>query len=128
MPANFSGTWKSFKSENWANLLDKMGVPKEKLPADLQVTHTISQSGNTINMKTTNNHNSDVKNVTINVGSNHKEDVMGHQIEQTTAWQGNKLVMRAVNGSGGVIYEIVGDQMVVTIEHQGVVAKSYFSK
>ena len=128
MPANFSGTWHSAKSDGWPALLDKMGVPKDKFPADLKVTHVISQSGNTINMKTTNNQNSDVKNATINVGSNHKESVVGHEIEQTTAWQGDKLVMRAVNGSGGVTYEIDGGQLVVTIEHQGVIAKSYFTK
>ncbi|XP_038075826.1 fatty acid-binding protein, intestinal-like [Patiria miniata] len=128
MPANFSGTWTSSKSEGWPALLDKLGVPKEKFPTDLKVTHAITQSGNTINMKTTNNKNSDVKSVTINVGSNHKEHIVGHEIEQTTAWQGDKLVMRAVSGSGGVTYEITSGQLIVTIEHQGVVAKSYFTK
>ncbi|XP_038075836.1 fatty acid-binding protein, intestinal-like [Patiria miniata] len=128
MPANFSGTWTSTKTEGWPELFEKMGVPKERFPADLKLTHAVTQSGNIVHMKTTNNVNHDVKVVTITVGSTHRELVATSEIEHTTAWEGDKLVMRAVSGSGGITYEITGGQLIITVEHQGMVAKSYFSK
>ncbi|XP_038075847.1 uncharacterized protein LOC119743501 [Patiria miniata] len=129
MPADFSGKWVSGKSEGWDVFLSKFGIPVDKIPTDIKVTEEISQSGDKINIKTTNNKDDNVKEVTINVGSNHKGMVApGVEMEFTTAWEGAKLVLQKVGGKGGSSRELVGAQMLVTVDADGTIAKSYYDK
>ncbi|XP_022087642.1 fatty acid-binding protein, intestinal-like [Acanthaster planci] len=129
MPANFSGKWVSGASEGWDKFLGKFGVPVEKFPADIVVTEEIAQSGDAINIKTSNNKDDKVKQVTINVGQNFKDTIGGgKELEFTTAWQGDKLVMTGIDGKGSVTRELSGGNMLVTFTHEGVVAKSTYNK
>lgn len=130
MPADFSGKWVTGKQEGWVEFLAKFKVPTDKIPADIKVTEAITQSGDKITIKSSNNKDDKVKEVTIKVGSNHKDQIApGVELEFTTAWEGAKLVMKKVGGTGGVTREITGDQMLVTLDAgDGVVAKSYYDK
>ena len=115
--------------EGWPELLDALKVDKSKVPADLKVTETITQSGDAITIVTTNNKDpSAKKEVTINVGSNFTETLVGQPIECTTAWQGDKLVLTGVGGRGQSTRELVDGQMLVTIQIGGAVAKTWFAK
>ncbi|XP_022087644.1 uncharacterized protein LOC110977655 [Acanthaster planci] len=129
MPANFSGKWVSCASEGWDKLLGKFGVPLDKFPTDIQVTEEINQSGDTINIKATNNKDDKVKQTTINVGQNFKDTIAGvKELEFTTAWQGDKLVLTKIDNKGSVTRELSGDNMIVCLNHEEVVAKSTFKK
>ncbi|XP_022087641.1 uncharacterized protein LOC110977652 [Acanthaster planci] len=130
MPADFSGKWvSSGKQEGWVAFLAKFNIPIDKIPPDIKVTEEITQSGNTITIKTTNNKDDKVKEVTITVGTNHKDTVApGVEMEFTTAWEGDKLVLKKVGGSGGSTRELVGNEMVVTLDADGTIAKSYYDK
>ncbi|XP_038075797.1 uncharacterized protein LOC119743461 [Patiria miniata] len=130
MPADFSGTWTSGKSEGWLDLLEAMKVDKSKLPADLKVTETITQSGDSITIVTTNNKDpSAKKEVTITVGSNFTDTVMGHPIDCTTAWEGSTLVLTGTGaGKGKSTRGMAGGQMMTTMEIGGVMAKTWWDK
>ncbi|XP_038075829.1 fatty acid-binding protein 10-A, liver basic-like [Patiria miniata] len=129
MPTNFAGKWTSCKSENWDKFLGKFGVPLEKLPADIKVTEEITQSGNKITIKTTNNKDDKVKEVTINVGSNFKDTLMsGVELEFTTAWQGDKLVLTGTDGKGSAVREMDGAHMKVSLTHEGTTATTTYDK
>ncbi len=129
MPANFSGTWTNERSEGWPELLKALNIPTDKIPKDMKVTETITQSGDSVTIVTTNNKDpSSKKELTINVGSNFTNSVMGHDIESSSEWKGDQLVTRAVGGKGGSIRELVGGEMVVTTDYLGIIAKSYYKK
>ncbi|XP_022087646.1 uncharacterized protein LOC110977657 [Acanthaster planci] len=129
MPADFSGTWTNTKMEGWADLLEALKVDKSKVPADLKVTEAITQSGDTITIVTTNNKDPSArKEVTITVGSNFTETLVGQPFECTTAWESDKLVLTGVGGKGKSTRELVGGQMLVTIQIGSAVAKTWFSK
>ena len=129
MPGNFGGKWTSCKSEGWDTLLGKFGVPVDKFPTDIVVTEEITQSGDAITIKTSNNKDSNVKEVTVNVGSNFKNQVgPGVELEFTTAWEGDKLVMKQVGGDAESTREIDGAHMVVVVKHAGIVAKTTYDK
>ncbi|XP_022087627.1 uncharacterized protein LOC110977643 [Acanthaster planci] len=130
MATDFSGRWKSSRSEGWPELLDKLNIPKDKLPPDLRITQLISQTGNQINIKTTNNIDDTMRESTIVVGEKFVDRAAGHDIEYLTAWNDDgKLVLTRTNGNGGMTRELTaGGEMLVTHLHEGVVAKSFFAK
>ncbi|XP_038074337.1 fatty acid-binding protein 2, liver-like [Patiria miniata] len=131
MPGDFNGKWVTCKAEGWEGFLKKFNIPTDKIPADIVVTEEITQSGDKITIKSSSNKDDKVKEVIINVGSNHKDAVAGgKELEFTTAWDGAKLVMKNVDGKGGgVIREITGGQMLLTLDAgDGVIAKSYYNK
>ena len=129
MPGNFTGKWKTCKSEGWDTLLGKFGVPVDKFPTDIVVTEEITQSGDTITVKYSNNKGSNVREVTFNVGSNFKYEVVpGVELDFATAWEGNKLVLTRTTGEGRIVREIVGANMIVNLNHEGILAKSTYEK
>ena len=129
MTTDFSGTWKSGRSEGWPELLDKLNIPKEKLPSGLRITQLITQTGDRVNIKTTNNIDDTMRESTVDVGESFTDRAAGYDIEYTTAWgQGGKLVLTRTNGNGSITREIVVGEMLVTHNHEGVIAKSYFTK
>ncbi|XP_071791733.1 uncharacterized protein [Asterias amurensis] len=129
MPTDFSGVWTSGRSEGWPELLTALKIPMDKIPKDMKMTETISQSGDAVTIVTTNNKDpSSKKELTINVGSNFTNSVMGHDIESSSEWKDDKLVTRATGGKGGSVRELVGGEMLVTIDFEGIVAKTYYVK
>ncbi|XP_038074255.1 uncharacterized protein LOC119742409 [Patiria miniata] len=130
MTTDFSGTWRSGRSEGWPELLDKLNIPKEKLPSGLKITQLITQTGNTINIKTTNNIDDTMRESTIVVGERFTDRAAGYDIEHTTAWgEEGRLVLSRVTGTGGLTRELTPEgEMLVIHDHEGVVAKSYFTK
>ncbi|XP_033629688.1 uncharacterized protein LOC117291859 [Asterias rubens] len=131
MAVDFSGTWTSCKTEGWAEFLQKTKVPKGSLPlpADIKVTEEISQCGDVITIKSANSMDTGLKEKTINVGSNFITEMPpGTQLEFSTAWEGKKLVLRRIDGDGTSTRMMEGDQMVLVVEHEGTVAKTYYEK
>ena len=128
MATDFSGKWKSDRSEGWPELLDKLNLPKDNFPANLRITHTITQSGDRVNIKTTNNIDETLRESTIIVGTNFRDPAAWHKVEYTTAWRNGKLVLTRTTGQGGITREIVDGEMVITHSLDGVEAKSYYIK
>ncbi|XP_071792060.1 fatty acid-binding protein, liver-like [Asterias amurensis] len=130
MATDLSGKWKSGRSEGWPEFLAKLDIALDKLPANLRITHDISQSGDRINIKTTNNIDETMKESTIIVGSNFKDQSPWLNVEYTTAWGDNgELVMTRTTGLiGGITRELVDGEMLVTHTLDGVVAKAYFTR
>ncbi|XP_038075828.1 fatty acid-binding protein, brain-like [Patiria miniata] len=129
MSTNFAGKWTSCKSEGWDKLLSQFGVPLDKIPADIKVTEEITQTGDKVVIKTTNNKDDKVKEVTINVGSNFKDTVAsGVELEFTTAWEGGKLVLTRTDGKGSAVREMDGAHMKLTINHEGTTAITTYAK
>ncbi|XP_033127906.1 fatty acid-binding protein, intestinal-like [Anneissia japonica] len=129
MPADFSGTWKFVKGENLTTLLDKLNVPADKRPSQEGSTVTISQSGDSFSIKTTTAAGD--RNVSFSIGTSFVDPdikaLRGKELSVTPAWDGAKLVLKGEKGNG-VTRELVGGQMVVTFEFDGVSAKRYFAK
>ncbi len=129
MAVDFSGKWTSCKTEGWAELLGKANIPKESVPADITMTEEISQCGDVITIKVTSSLEKTPKEKTINVGSNFiTEKPPGTKLEFSTAWEGDKLVLRQADGDGSSTRMMEGSQMVLIVEHEGVVAKTYYEK
>ncbi|XP_033127923.1 fatty acid binding protein 1-B.1-like [Anneissia japonica] len=126
---SFSGKWALVSSDGMSNLLDALKVPAEKRPQDENATVEIDQSGDSFKVKTTTS--AGARDVSFTVGTSFVDPdikaLRGKDISVMPSWQGSKLVLTGEQGNT-FTRELVGGQMVVTLNFGGVVAKRTFNK
>jgi len=127
--ADFSGKWVFDHAENMEAIADALKVDKSKVPDDRSTTTEIAQNGDTFHIKTTGPKRT--RDITFSIGKSFIDpdikELRGVDIEMTPSWDGAKLVM---TGSGGnsASRELVGGQMVVSVNVGGVTGKRFFNK
>lgn len=120
---DLNGSFKVAGFDGLKAVLDKFGVPEEKRdPAKLQgATVTIKQDGNKFAITTTGGLGQ-VGTNTFSVPGPYSTELFGRAVKGNSAWEGDALVMR---GEGGAVMkrEIVGNQLIYTVEFGGVSGK-----
>ncbi|XP_072164690.1 fatty acid-binding protein, intestinal-like [Diadema setosum] len=127
--ANFSGKWVFDHGENMQALVEKVKVDPSKIPDDKSSTIEIQQNGDTFHIVTVGGGRT--RDVTFTIGQSFVDqdikELRGKEINVTPSWQGSKLVLTGDKGNFAS-REIVGGQMVVTFNFEGVEGKRFFNK
>lgn len=129
MPANLSGNWAIAKHDDLTAVMDKLQMPADKRPAGqiTGLTVAIKQDGD--NFTITNTGARGTRETSFTVGSTFETELMMGTInvKVTASWDGDSLVLTGEKGAK-LIRQIVGGQLVSTVDVMGTVAKLYFNK
>ncbi|XP_011664401.1 fatty acid-binding protein type 3 [Strongylocentrotus purpuratus] len=126
---NLSGSWTLAKHDSLDAVLDKLQVPADKRPPGTitGLSMTITQNGDNFTVKTVAQRGT--RETTFAVGTTFETELLMGTItvKVTAAWDGDCLVLTGEKGAK-LTRQIVGDQLVSTIDVGGTCAKFYFSK
>ncbi|XP_072167006.1 fatty acid-binding protein, intestinal-like [Diadema setosum] len=126
---NFTGNWALAKHDSLDTVLDKLQIPADKRPpAQISgLTMNIKQDGDNFTINTVAQRGA--RETTFTVGSTFETELMmgTMTLKVSAAWDGDRLVLTGEKGAK-LIRELVGDQLVSTVDVHGTVAKFYFNK
>ncbi len=130
MPVNFGGKWTLVATDNYEQFLTDMKVPeavqKELLhKTDLQIVH----EGNTIKYRR--ERGDDIFEIAINIDEEYTEYTYGHSEVRICKWEGDKLVIKAVEGKGhwSSCIEFIDGKLVATeTSAKGISGKRIFQR
>ncbi|XP_071479132.1 fatty acid-binding protein, intestinal-like [Diadema antillarum] len=126
---NFSGNWALAKHDSLDAVLDKLQIPADKRPpAQISgLTMSIKQDGDNFTINTVAQRGA--RETTFTVGSTFETELMmgTMTLKVSAAWDGDRLVLTGEKGAK-LSRELVGDQLVSTVDVHGTVAKFYFNK
>ncbi|XP_041468573.1 fatty acid-binding protein type 3-like [Lytechinus variegatus] len=128
MPS-FAGNWKLANHDSLDAVLDKLQIPADKRPPGQipQLDISIKQDGDNFEITTTAQRGT--RTTSFAVGTQFETELlMGTvTVKVTASWDGDSLVLTGEKGAK-LIRQIVGSQLVSTIDVGGTVAKFYFNK
>ncbi|XP_013387579.1 fatty acid-binding protein, intestinal-like [Lingula anatina] len=131
---DFSGMWKLDRSENFEDFLKENGanIVARKMAGLSKPTQEIKQEGNKFVIKTQAGFWTQEQSFTV--GDSFQQDHQGTTMTCSTRWEGNKLITDLVPNEEGKgkktknTRELVGDELVQTMEVGNVVCKRIFKK
>ncbi|XP_071496222.1 fatty acid-binding protein, intestinal-like [Diadema antillarum] len=127
---DFSGKWVFDHGENMQALVDKLNIDPAKIPKDKSTTTEITQNGDNFHIVSVGGGRK--RDVTFTIGKPFVDadilELRGKEISVTPSWDGAKLRLTGPKGVNGATREIVGGQMVITYDWEGVTSKRFFNK
>jgi len=123
----FSGKWRFARHEGLKDILDLFNVAQERRdPAKLQgATVEIQQDGDNFTITTTGGlGNSGTANFTV--GGQQSGELFGKPFSGDVSWDGGALVMKGERGT--VRREVIGGELVYTLDAGGKTAKLFLTK
>ncbi|XP_041461027.1 fatty acid-binding protein, liver-like [Lytechinus variegatus] len=128
--ADFSGKWVFDHAENMETLADKLKIDPAKIPKDRSTTVEITQNGDNFHIVSVGGGRTRDMNFTIGKSFVDPDilELRGKEIQVTPSWNGSKLVLTGPKGTNSAAREMVGSQMVVTFNWEGVVGKRFFNR
>ena len=130
MPVNFGGKWTLVDTENYEQFLTDMKVPESVQKQLLSKTNLeIVHEGDTIKYKR--ERGDDIFEIAINIGQEYTEQTYGHMEVRICKWEGDKLVIKAVEGRGHWTssIECIGDRLIATeTSAKGITGKRIFKR
>ncbi|XP_072039223.1 retinol-binding protein 1-like [Amphiura filiformis] len=130
MPVNFGGKWTLMATNNYEHFLTDMKVPEAVQKELLKKTNLeIVHEGDTIKYRR--ERGDAIFEIDINIGQEYTELTYGHSEVRICKWEGDKLVIKAVDGKGNwaSCIEFVDDQLVATdTSPRGISGKRIFQR
>ena len=122
----FAGKWSLDRNEGMEAVIKAMGLPADKVPSSpVGFTLEIAQDGDNFTIKTTTPQGTRENKFTV--GGALKESIMGVEVDATSKWDGDKLVIATGKGNS-LSREIVGGELVTTVNFEGASGKRIFKK
>lgn len=127
------GKWTVYKSENYENYLDALGMDamKKSNAVSQPQTVTIAVDGDTIN--TTISVGPRTTSVSYKLGEEYSVHMMDFTAKGVTVWKGGQMITTLTPNDPSkkaqtITREMVNGEMIQNMTHEGVTAKRYWKK